>query len=92
MEERSGNFPYRINEQFKLVFGFTESQFKFAVNGRYSGAYNYRTPNQLDALNGFQISCSTGMIIEVTSVDHYNMGDSECNEFELYSDLNAHTY
>ncbi|XP_053681766.1 32 kDa beta-galactoside-binding lectin lec-3-like [Sabethes cyaneus] len=84
-EERSGGFPFVLDQQFKLAIGMTENEFKFAVNGSYFESYAYRNINQLDILNGFKVQCSNGMQLEVTNVDHMNMGVPDCEGFESYS-------
>ncbi|XP_058811288.1 32 kDa beta-galactoside-binding lectin lec-3-like isoform X2 [Topomyia yanbarensis] len=84
-EERLGGFPFVLDQQFKLAIALTENEFKFAVNGSVFESYVYRSANQLDTLNGFKIQCSNGMQLEVTSVDHMNMGVPDCEGFESYS-------
>lgn len=85
-EERDGGFPFIIDQQFKLAIAFTETEFKFAVNGQLFGSFQYRSPNQLAVLNGFKTYCGNGMQLEVTGVDHMNMGFPDCEAFETYSD------
>ncbi|XP_055617698.1 32 kDa beta-galactoside-binding lectin lec-3 [Toxorhynchites rutilus septentrionalis] len=84
-EERSGGFPFVLDQQFKLAIGLTESEFKFSVNGSVFGAYAYRNVNQLNILNGFKVQCTNGMQLEVTNVDHINIGVPDCEGFESYS-------
>ncbi|XP_058442756.1 32 kDa beta-galactoside-binding lectin [Malaya genurostris] len=84
-EDRKGGFPFVLDQQFKLAIALTESEFKFAVNGSYFEAYAYQDANQLDTLNGFKVQCSNGMQLEVTNVDHMNMGVPDCEGFESYS-------
>uniref|UniRef100_A0A182HMY2 Galectin n=2 Tax=Anopheles arabiensis TaxID=7173 RepID=A0A182HMY2_ANOAR len=85
-EERSGGFPFIIDQQFKLAIGLAEQEFKFAVNGSRFETYAYRAPRQLDVLNGFRIECTGGLQLEVTAVDHYYSGVPSCAGFEEYSD------
>uniref|UniRef100_A0A1B0CFH5 Galectin n=1 Tax=Lutzomyia longipalpis TaxID=7200 RepID=A0A1B0CFH5_LUTLO len=84
-EERDGDFPFVIDQQFKLAIGFTPSEFRFAVNGNYFGKFTYRSSNLLDRLNGFKVSVGNGLQLEITSVDHMNMGILDCSGFEEYS-------
>lgn len=84
-EETSGGFPFVLDQQFKFAIGLTESEFKFAVNGSYFESYAYRNVNQLDILNGFKVQCINGMQLEITNVDHMNMGVPDCEGFESYS-------
>ncbi|XP_055523921.1 32 kDa beta-galactoside-binding lectin lec-3-like isoform X2 [Wyeomyia smithii] len=84
-EERTGGFPFVLDQQFKLAIAMTENEFKFAVNGSLFESYAYRSINQLDVLNGFKVQCSNGMQLEITNVDHMNMGVPDCEGFESYS-------
>uniref|UniRef100_A0A1Q3FNQ5 Galectin n=1 Tax=Culex tarsalis TaxID=7177 RepID=A0A1Q3FNQ5_CULTA len=84
-EERSGGFPFVLDQQFKLAIALTESEFKFAVNGSVFESYAYRNANLLNVLNGFKVQCANGMQLEITNVDHMNMGVSDCEGFESYS-------
>ncbi|KAL9694866.1 hypothetical protein quinque_014151 [Culex quinquefasciatus] len=84
-EERSGGFPFVLDQQFKLAIALTESEFKFAVNGSVFESYAYRNANLLNVLNGFKVQCSNGMQLEITNVDHMNMGVPDCEGFESYS-------
>lgn len=87
-EEKDGPFPFCIDQEFKLAFGLTKTKFKFAIDGNYIGSFTYRQKNLLDVLNGFKIHGRSGLSVDVTSVDHLNMGDSKCKNFEIYSDPN----
>ncbi|GAB0099225.1 Galectin [Sergentomyia squamirostris] len=84
-EERDGEFPFVIDQQFKLAFAFTSSEFRFAINGDLFGQFSYRSANVLDVMNGFKISVGNGLQLEVTGVDHMNMGSPDCEGFETYS-------
>ncbi|XP_049287736.1 uncharacterized protein LOC125766115 isoform X1 [Anopheles funestus] len=85
-EERSGGFPFIIDQQFKLAIGLAEQEFKFAINGSKFETYTYKNNRQLDVLNGFRIECTNGLQLEVTAVDHYYSGVPNCDGFEEYSD------
>uniref|UniRef100_A0A182PG95 Galectin n=1 Tax=Anopheles epiroticus TaxID=199890 RepID=A0A182PG95_9DIPT len=85
-EERSGGFPFIIDQQFKLAIGLAEQEFLFAVNGSRFETYGYKAPRQLDVLHGFRIECTGGLQLEVTAVDHYYSGVPNCAGFEEYSD------
>lgn len=89
-EERDGGFPFFVDEQFKLAIGFTETEFKFAVNGIPFANFEYRTANLLDTLNGMKIAGGNGMHMEVTSVDHMSSGSTDCEGFEMYSHPDLH--
>ncbi|XP_058064349.1 32 kDa beta-galactoside-binding lectin lec-3-like [Anopheles bellator] len=91
-EERSGGFPFIIDQQFKLAIGFTEQEFKFAINGSHFEAYTYKTPRLLDVLNGFRIQCTNGLQLEVTAVDHHYSGTSDCTGYEQFSDPYADVF
>lgn len=84
-EEKDGGFPFVIDQQFKLAIAMTPSCFKFAVDGTYFCSFNYRTPNQLDCLNGFKLLSYNGLTVQVTTVDHLNTGNPDCEDFESYS-------
>ncbi|XP_052900004.1 32 kDa beta-galactoside-binding lectin lec-3-like [Anopheles moucheti] len=88
-EERSGGFPFIIDQQFKLAIGLAEQEFKFAINGSKFETYTYKNQRQLDVLNGFRIECTNGLQLEVTAVDHYYSGVPNCSGFEEYSDPNV---
>ncbi|XP_053678507.1 32 kDa beta-galactoside-binding lectin-like isoform X2 [Anopheles nili] len=81
-EERSGGFPFIIEQQFKLAILLAEKEFKFAINGRMFETYTYKTPRQLDVLNGFHIECVNGLQLEVTAVDHCYSDLPELARFE----------
>lgn len=74
-----------MDQQFKLAIALTSNKFKFAINGVSFSSFNYRNQNQLDILNGFKIVNALGLHLEVTSVDHMNIGSNECDSFETYS-------
>ncbi|XP_059612519.1 32 kDa beta-galactoside-binding lectin lec-3 [Phlebotomus argentipes] len=84
-EERDGEFPFAIEQQFKLAIAFTTEDFRFAVDGNYFGQFAYRSANVLDHLNGFKINVGNGLQLDITGVDHMNMGIPDCEGFEAYS-------
>jgi hypothetical protein len=75
-----------MDQQFKLAIALTDNEFRFAVNGEFFTTFTYRTDRLLDIMNGFKISCGNGLQLEVTGVDHLNMGQPDCEGFETYSD------
>lgn len=75
-----------IDQQFKLAIAFSDNSFKFAVNGEPIPAFKYRSPNQLDILNCFKMTTSDGLYMEITSIDHMNLGGADCDGFESFSD------
>lgn len=84
-EERHGGFPFFIDKQFRLAIGFTETEFKFAVNGAVFASFKYRSVNQLEILNGLKITTENGLHVEVTRVDHWNSGSVDCETFDQVS-------
>lgn len=68
-----------------MAIAFTETEFRFAVNGFDFGLFTYRSKNQLNLLNGLKIVGSYGLNVEVTGVDHLETGFVECDGFETYS-------
>lgn len=87
-EERDGGFPFKYDQQFRLAIGFTEKSFVFAVNGKHFTSFGYRSSDLLDMLNGFKIKGIHGMYVQVSSVDHLQIGNADCDGFEAYSDPN----
>ena len=84
-EERHGGFPFTFNQQFKLAIAFTEKEFLTAVDGYNFCSFAYRMPNLLQNLVGFKVTCINGLHMHVTGVDHLQMGDALCTNFEKYS-------
>ncbi|ETN61127.1 galectin [Anopheles darlingi] len=84
-EERTGGFPFIIDQQFTLAIGLAEQEFKFAINGSQFETYAYKAHRQLDTLNGFRVQCTNGLQLEVTAVDHYHSGSPDCAGYEEYS-------
>lgn len=84
-EERSGNFPFAIDEQFKLAIAMTTTDFLFAINGRFFGSFKYRNYDVFEKMNGFKMYTKLGLQLEITSVDHVIMTKLNCREFEQYS-------
>lgn len=56
-----------------------------AVNGKLCCRYQYRSENLFETLTGIKFTTEKGMQIEVTGVDHMNMGMTDCEGFETYS-------
>jgi Galactoside-binding lectin len=79
-----------MDQQFKLAIALTNNEFRFAVNGQIFTVFKYRSERLLDVMNGFKVSCGNGLQLEVTGVDHMNMGQPECEGFETYSDPEIH--
>lgn len=84
-EERSGGFPFKMEEQFKLAIAFTPKEFLFAVNGVYFNSFQYRTNRLLEKINGLKVFTSKGFNLEITSIDHVYIGHPTCKGFEQYS-------
>uniref|UniRef100_A0A1A9X4T3 Galectin n=1 Tax=Glossina brevipalpis TaxID=37001 RepID=A0A1A9X4T3_9MUSC len=83
-EERHGGFPFIFNQQFKLAIAFTEKEFLTALDGYNFCSYSYRTPNILQNLVGFKITCINALRIHVTGVDHVKLNDALCTGFEKF--------
>ncbi|KAG4079430.1 hypothetical protein HA402_015680 [Bradysia odoriphaga] len=80
LEERYGNFPFHVDEQFKLAIGITDTGFKFAINGEFFARFGYRTDNPLPFMNGFKISTGNGMHLAITEVDHVVTDTIDCDD------------
>lgn len=91
-EQRSGNFPFTFNQQFKLAIAITERDFRLAVNGHFHSTFLFRSFNQLDKLNSFRIGVSYGMHLEITGVDHLPLDSSGHEGFERYSSPDAQVF
>lgn len=87
-----GEFPFVLEQQFKLAIAMTPKEFRFAVDGVYYTSFIHRSENGIDKLNGFKMGTSYGMYMEVTSVDHVKMDSIECDGFEALSDPNSEIY
>lgn len=75
-----------MDQQFKMSLAFTETAFEVAINGFKFHTYNYRGSNSLlDTLMGIKFTTGNGMTLEVTGIDHMNIGMSDCEGFETYS-------
>lgn len=92
MEERFGGFPFAIDQQFKLAIALSDKDFRFAIDGQFYSTFAFRPPTVLDKLNGFKISTSYGMFIEITSVDHLTLDSDDCDDFASYSNPDVIIY
>lgn len=86
VEDRSGGFPFALEQQFKLAIALTPKEFRFAVDGVYFGSFGYRSEFGINKMNGLKMSASFGMFLEITSVDHLQMDSNDCHGFEEYSE------
>ena len=86
-EERTGDFPFILDQQFKIAIALTEKEFKIAVNGKRFCDFVYRSSKMLTELNGLKVAPNNGMHVEVTSINHFNLDDKNCLGFEEYSQL-----
>lgn len=84
-EERTGGFPFVLDQQFKLAIALTPKEFLFAVDGVFFASFAYRSGHGIEKLNGFKMGTNYGMYLEITSVDHVQMESSDCDGFEEYS-------
>lgn len=85
VEERFGGFPFALEQQFKLAIAMTPRDFRLAVDGAYFTSFNHRSEYGIDKLNGLKMGTLYGMYLEINSIDHLQMGSSDCNGFEEYS-------
>lgn len=81
-----------IDQQFKLAIALTEKDFRIAIDGQFFTSFAFRPPTVLDKLNGFKISTSYGMFMEITSVDHLSLDSDDCSGFESYSSPDVTIY
>jgi len=84
-EERHGGFPFVFNQQFKLALAFTDREVLTAVDGYNFFSYAWRTPNAMANLVGFKVTSISGLVVQITGVDHLQTGDPTCGGFEKYS-------
>jgi hypothetical protein len=85
-DEEQGPFPFIIDQLFKMAIAFTETSFEIAVDGEKCMSFPYRYSNSfLDNLMGLKFQTSNGTQLEIQSIDHMNMGISDCEGFETYS-------
>lgn len=84
-EQRFNKFPFKMEQQFKIAIANTEEDFVVAVNGKLHCRYQYRNENIFEILTGLKFTVEKGLQIEVTGVDHMNMGMADCEGFETYS-------
>lgn len=68
-----------------MAIGFCQNEFKIAVNGKPFATLKYKSNNQLNCLDGFRILGLNGTHVQVTTCDHYDLRDEDCNGFESYS-------
>lgn len=85
VEERFGEFPFILNQQFRMAIAFTPKDLRIAIDGSFFSTFNHRSQTKIEKMNGFKMSTSSGMYMEVTSVDHLKMDTDDCDGFEHYS-------
>lgn len=61
IEERFGEFPFVLEQQFKLAIAITPKEFRFAVDGVYFTSFIHRSDYGIEKLNGFKMGTSYGM-------------------------------
>lgn len=69
-----------------MAIAFTPKDLRIAIDGSFFSLFNHRSKTKIEKINGFKMSTSYGMYMEVTSVDHLEMGTDDCDGFEHYSD------
>lgn len=90
-ETQSAEFPFAINQPFKIGIAICQNEFKIAVNGQKLLSLSYDSivleqgQSLWDILTGFKIKTAMDLNVQVTQVEHIQMGDSNCNGFENYS-------
>ncbi|XP_055390538.1 32 kDa beta-galactoside-binding lectin [Condylostylus longicornis] len=83
-EERSGGFPFVFDQQFTVAIAITEKEFLFAVDGRRFCNFVYRSSDLLQNLVGIKVTSDYGMFVNITAVDHFQMPDKACVNFESF--------
>lgn len=63
----------------------TPKDFKMAVDGAYLTSFNHRSEYGIDKMNGFKMTTTFGLHLEITSVDHFQLETNDCHGFEMYS-------
>lgn len=92
-DEERHPFPFVHDQMFKMAIAITETSFNVAVDGERLFSYAYRYSNAfLDNLVGIKFSNANGMMLEVQSIDHLNMGMSHCEGYESYSHPSVQQY
>lgn len=87
-EERYTNFPFTIDQQFKIAIGITDKYFKLAIDGLLHSNYQFRTENLLNILTGIKMETSNGLRLEITSVDFFDIGKPNCDDYESLCSYN----
>jgi len=93
----SSEFPFILDEPFKVAVGLADKSFKVAVNGQLLMEFPMENieleegqGGVWDILTGFKVKVGLGLSLQITEVEHIQVGgDKECDGFEIYSDLNA---
>lgn len=88
----STEFPFDINQQFKIALAFTDNEFKVAVNGSYLMSFSLDNIDLEDGqslweiLTGFQIKAANDLNVKISRVEHF-VESSNCDGFESFSAL-----
>jgi hypothetical protein len=88
----STEFPFDINQQFKIALAFTDNEFKVAVNGSYLMSFSLDNIDLEDGqslweiLTGFQIKAANDLNVKISHVEHF-VESSNCDGFESFSAL-----
>ncbi|KAG5672860.1 hypothetical protein PVAND_002949 [Polypedilum vanderplanki] len=89
-EIRSDHMPIYIGQPFKVGFAFTNSQVKVAVNGSHlmdfplSAIEMEENESLWSNLTGFRVKNGADMNVQINSVEHIQMNNENCNDFESY--------
>ncbi|XP_013104026.2 uncharacterized protein LOC106084697 [Stomoxys calcitrans] len=86
-EESKGHFPFDdFSPPFKIAVAFTETHYRMAKDGQFLFDYAFRTPNVLSDIVGVKIFGIDGIVVRVSSIDHFRLDDPNCEGFEKYSE------
>lgn len=75
---------------FKIGFAFTDSEIKVAVNGAYlmefplSSIEIDENESLWDNLTGFRVKNGVDINAQIYAVEHIQMSDKNCSDFESY--------
>lgn len=89
-EVLSSEFPFDVNQQFKMALAFTDNEFKVAVNGGFLMSFPLASieleegQSLWEILTGFQIKSGLDLNVKVSRVQHEIL-NSGCDGFEQLS-------
>ena len=86
-EVLSENFPFAINQPFKVAFAFTETEVKVAVGGHHLMSFTFdridleEEQSIWNVLNGFQMYSMNDSNVTVSKVEHIKLSEN-CEGYE----------